>query len=53
MDGRRRIKGQLLGRDDDSIRLRSNGDDLTIAMADIEVARLAPDWNEYVRAGRA
>ncbi len=53
VDGRRRIKGQLLGRDDDSIRLRSNGDDLTIAMADIEVARLAPDWNEYVRAGRA
>ncbi len=53
VDGRRRVKGQLLGRDDDRIRVRSDGGDLTIAMADIEVARLAPDWNDYVRAGRA
>jgi ribosome maturation factor RimP len=51
--GRRRIKGQLLGYGDDRIRVRSDDEDLSIAMEDIDVARLVPDWNEFVRAGRA
>lgn len=53
VDGRRRIKGRLLGREDDTIRLRSDGQDLSIAMEDIDLARIAPDWNEFIRAGRA
>lgn len=53
VDGRRRIKGQLLGRKDDEIQVRLNGKDLSIAIEEIEVARLVPDWNEFVRAGRA
>jgi hypothetical protein len=28
-------------------------EDLSIALADIEVARLVPDWSEYLRAGSA
>ncbi|MBT8443895.1 MAG: ribosome maturation factor RimP [Gammaproteobacteria bacterium] len=53
VDGRRRIKGQLLGRQDDEIRMRLNGKDVSFAIEEIEVARLVPDWNEFVRAGRA
>jgi len=53
IDGRRRVKGQLLGRDGAAIQVRSDGEDVSIAMADIDVARLVPDWNEFVRAGRA
>ena len=53
VNGRRRIKGQLLGREDDVIRLRLEDKDLTIAIEEIEVARLVPDWNEFVRAGQA
>lgn len=53
INGRRRIKGQLLGRDDETIQVRLDGKDLSIAMQDIDVARLVPDWNEFVRAGRA
>lgn len=53
INGRRRIKGQLLGRDDETIQVRLDGKDLSIAIEEIEVARLVPDWNEFVRAGRA
>jgi ribosome maturation factor RimP len=53
VDGRRRITGQLLGREDDEIQVRLNGKDLSIAIEEIDVARLVPDWNEFVRAGRA
>lgn len=53
VDGRRRIKGQLLGRDDEMIQIRLEGKDLSIPIEEIEVARLVPDWNEFVRAGRA
>jgi len=53
IDGRRRITGQLLGRSDDRIQVRLNGKDLSIEIEDIEVARVVPDWNEFVRAGRA
>jgi ribosome maturation factor RimP len=53
VDGRRRIKGQLLGRDDEQIQVRLDGKDVSVAIAEIEVARVVPDWNEFVRAGRA
>jgi len=53
VDGRRRIKGQLLGLEEDRIQVRLEDKDLMIALDDIDVARVAPDWNEYVRTGRA
>lgn len=53
VDGRRRVKGQLLGRDGDRVQVRLDDDDVSIDMEDIEVARVVPDWNEFVRAGRA
>ncbi|MFQ5608968.1 MAG: ribosome maturation factor RimP [Gammaproteobacteria bacterium] len=52
VDGRRRISGQLLGRDDAKIQLRVGDKDIWVALAEIEVARVVPDWQEFVRAGR-
>jgi len=53
VDGRRRLKGQLLGRDGEQIQVRLDGKDVSVAMTEIEVARVVPDWNEFVRAGQA
>ena len=53
VDGRRRVKGQLLGREGQEIQVRMDGEDLSVALEDIEVARIVPDWNEFVRAGNA
>jgi len=53
VDGRRRLKGQLLGRDGEQIQVRLDGKDVSVAMTEIEVARVIPDWNEFVRAGQA
>ncbi len=53
VEGRRRIKGQLLGRDAQMIKVRMGDEDLSIALEDVEVARLVPDWSEYLRAGSA
>jgi ribosome maturation factor RimP len=53
VDGRRRLKGQLLGRDGERIQVRLDGKDVSVAMTEIEVARVVPDWNEFVRAGQA
>jgi len=53
--GRRRIRGQLLGRDGDviSIRVDNETESFSVDLGKVEVARLMPDWNEYVRAGIA
>lgn len=53
VDGRRRVRGQLLGREGNRIEVRS--DDLTISvdLDDVETARLVPDWNEFLRAETA
>jgi len=53
VDGRRRLKGQLLGRDGEQIQVRLDGKDVSVAIIEIEVARVVPDWNEFVRAGQA
>jgi len=42
--GRRRIKGRLTGREGQTVIVQSDDDALSISLADIEVARLAPDW---------
>ena len=53
VEGRRRIKGQLLGRDERMIQVRMDNKDLSIALEDVEVARIVPDWREHLRAGSA
>ena len=40
---RRRLRGTLLGRDGDTIRIRVDDDTLVVPMAEIDVARLVPD----------
>ncbi|HJP39997.1 MAG: ribosome maturation factor RimP [Gammaproteobacteria bacterium] len=51
--GRRRIRGQLLGRDEDVINIRAEHETISVELGNIEVARLVPDWNEYLQAGTA
>ncbi len=51
--GRRRVCGQLLGRDGDVINIRADNETISVDLGNIEVARLVPDWNEYLRAGTA
>jgi len=53
VDNRRRIRGQLLGRQDDVIDIRAGKETISVDLDDIDVARLAPDWNEYLKAGTA
>ena len=53
--GRRRIRGQLLGRDGDviNIRVENEAEPFSVDLGKVEVARLMPDWNEYVQTGTA
>ncbi len=55
VSGRRRIRGQLLGRDGDviNIRVENETEPFAVDLSKVEVARLMPDWNEYVQAGTA
>jgi len=53
VDGRRRIRGQLLGREGSRIAVRSDDVTVSVDLGDIETARLVPDWNEFLRAGTA
>jgi ribosome maturation factor RimP len=43
IEGHRRVRGQLLARDGDTVILQSDGETLAISLADIEVARLVPE----------
>jgi len=51
--GRRRIRGQLLGRDDEVISIRVDNETISVDLGNVEVARLVPDWNEFLQAGTA
>ena len=42
VDGRRRVQGRLIERDGERIRVHAADEDVWIALADIEVARLVP-----------
>jgi ribosome maturation factor RimP len=44
-DGRRRYTGQLLKADDNGIELNVDGEQVTMALAEIGKARLSPDWS--------
>ena len=43
VDQRRRLRGTLLAREGTSIQIRVDGDEVTVPMEEIEVARLVPD----------
>jgi len=51
--GRRRIRGQLLGRDGDVINIKDGEETVSVDIDNVDVARLVPDWNEFQRAGTA
>jgi ribosome maturation factor RimP len=44
LDGRRRFKGTLLGRDGMTVTLRVDDTDLTVPIEDLEVIRLVPEY---------
>jgi len=44
IDGRRRITGRLIGREGQTVIVESDGVACSISLADLEVARLVPDW---------
>lgn len=44
IEGRRKYVGLLLGLDEDRVRMRSDAGELAVALADIESARLAPEF---------
>ncbi len=50
IDGRRRIRGRLLGRSGETISVQSEGVVLSFSMADIDTVRLVPDLKAPVRA---
>ena len=43
IEGHRRVKGQLLARDGETVMVRSEHETITILLSDIEVARLVPE----------
>ena len=43
IEGHRRVKGQLLARDGETVLVKSDGETVAISLADIEVARLVPE----------
>ncbi len=53
VDGRRRIRGQLLGRDGEAINVRMGSETVSVDLGNVETARLLPDWNKYMQAGTA
>ena len=53
VDGRRRVRGQLLDRDGDTLRIKADDTTLSVAIDNVEVMRLMPDWNEFLKAGNA
>jgi len=53
VDNRRRVRGQLLGRQEGMIDIRAGEETISVDLGDIDVARLVPDWNEYLKAGTA
>jgi ribosome maturation factor RimP len=53
VNGRRRFRGQLIGREGDAISIRAGDETLTVDLDKVEIARLVPDWNEYLQAGTA
>ena len=51
--GRRSIRGQLLAREGTVINIRVDNETVSVDLCNVEVARLIPDWNEYLQAGTA
>lgn len=48
IDGRRRIKGRLMSRQGETVVVQVENEACSIALADIEVARLVPEWSRSV-----
>lgn len=52
VDGRRRFKGELLGYEDDHVRLLQDGAEVELDMGNIAKARLVPDYDAILAAAK-
>ena len=50
LDGRRKVKGVLLRRDGETIEVKSEEAVLRLPLAEVDVARLVPDYSAPARA---
>jgi len=51
VDGRRKVRGTLVGRDEDMIEVFTEGSAFRIPLAEVDVARLVPDFKGPARQG--
>jgi ribosome maturation factor RimP len=51
VDGRRKVRGTLVGRDEDVIEVFTEGSAFRVPLAEVDVARLVPDFKEPARQG--
>jgi len=53
VDGRRKFQGEILGGDDDSVRLRQDGAEVVLELSNIAKARLVPDYDAILAASKS
>ena len=52
VDGRRKFRGEILGCDDDGVRLRQDGAEVVLELGNIAKARLVPDYDAILAASK-
>lgn len=52
VDGRRKFRGEILGCDDECVRLRQDGAEVVLDMGNIAKARLVPDYDAILAASK-
>jgi ribosome maturation factor RimP len=52
VDGRRKFRGEILGCDDESVRLRQDGEEVVLDISNIAKARLVPDYDAILAASK-
>ena len=53
VDGRRKFRGEILGCDEECVRLRQDGEEVTLDMGNIAKARLVPDYDAILAASKS
>ena len=52
VDGRRKFRGEILGCDDECVRLRQDGEEVVLDISNIAKARLVPDYDAILAASK-
>ena len=52
VDGRRKFRGEILGCDDEGVRLRQDGEEVVLDISNIAKARLVPDYDAILAASK-